>query len=266
MKIPTYIPKSSLLALVALGLATGVSQAAITVLATGSAVTAANSGPGQFTLSSQGPGNRDGIYSFSFAAGATSDMLVVSVSVEASAEAWTVSYGGVDMFLATQSSVGSGTSIFYLPNPSATGSIAIDYTGKATVNGIGLGIASLHGNGEEIAFDDGVSTSGVASIGITTNFDNSFVMFAGDANSTTAPASTLGSSLTSIYSGISDIGSNTAAAGYENGVAAGLNTYSWTPAAEPRGISAAAFYTIPEPGAALLGSLGLLALLRRRRS
>lgn len=240
-------------------------QSAISVLATDSAVTAANSGPGDFTLSAQGAGTRDGIYSYSFAAGATSDMLVVSISAEASNEIYSVSYGGVGMTLATESSVGSGTSIWYLANPSATGSIAIDYTGKTTVNGIGLGIASLFGNGQEIALDNGVSGSGTNSINTTTNFDDSFVMFAGDANSTAGSSPTLASPLTTIFAGPADIGSNTAAAGYENMVAAGSNSYSWTQNAEPRGISAAAFYAVPEPhAAALLGLGGVLLLVRRR--
>lgn len=243
-------------------------QAAISLVgAPDSAVTASNSGPGDFTLTSQGAGTRDGIYSYSYNAGASSDMLVVSVSTEASSEAWSVSYGGVDMTLATQSSVGSGASIFYLPNPSATGSIAIDFTGKSTVNGIGMGVVSLSGNGQAIAFDSpGISDSGTNTINLTTNFADSFVMFAGDANSTAGSAPTLASPLQVIFAGPSDLGSNTAAAGYENGVGVGLQTYSWTQDASPRGISAAAFYAVPEPhAAALLGLGGVLLLVRRKR-
>lgn len=187
------------------------SLSALTVLSTDSAVTAANSGPGDFTLTDQGPGTRDGIYSYAFNAGADSDMLVVSISTEASGEAWSVSYDGVEMTLATQSSAGSGTSIFYLANPSATGSIAIDFTAKGTVNGIGLGIASLDGEGQAIVFDNGVSDSGVDTIDITPNFADSFVMFAGDANSTAGGLPTLSSNLTEIYRGPQDIGSNTGA-------------------------------------------------------
>ena len=262
---------SALLSLVgfsALSLAGGTADAAITVLGTGSAVTAANSGPGEFTLTNQGAGNRDGIYSYSFAAGATSDMLVVSISTEASSEAWSVSYAGTAMTLATQSSVGSGTSIFYLANPSASGSIAIDFTGKSIVNGIGLGIASLSGGEQAIAFDKGVSSSSTESIGITTAFANSFVMFAGDANATAGANPSLNSPLTTIFDGPVDIGSNQAAAGYANGVSSGAQTYSWNvPVVDAeRGISVAAFYAVPEPSSALLaGGLVGLGLLRRRR-
>lgn len=240
--------------------------AAITVLGTDSAVTAGNSGPGDFTLTSEGPGNRDGIYSYSFNAGATSDMLVISLSGEWSSEAYSgVTYGGASMTLATQSSVGSGTSIWYLANPSATGSIAIDFTTKGTVNGIGLGIVSLNNSGQPIYLDDGVSDSGTTSIDITTSHADSFVMFAGDANSTVGSVS-LNSPLTTIFAGPPDIGSNQAGAGYENGVAAGSNTYSWSPNTAERGISAAAFSAIPEPSVAgLFSSLLALGLLQRRR-
>ena len=260
MKLSQYAVAISGLLLTA-----GASQAAISVLATASAVTAADSGPGNYTLSAEGAGIRDGIYSYAFNAGANSDMLVVSVSTEASSEAWSVSYGGVTMNLATQSALGSGTSVFYLANPSATGSIAINFTAKTTVNGIGLGIASLNGQGEEIAFDNGVSANSTTTINLTTNFNDSFVIFAGDANTTSGSVS-LSSPLTTIFAGPSDIGSNQAAAGYENEVAAGSNDYTWIPGGSARGISAAAFYAVPEPSAALLGSLGLLALLRRRRA
>lgn len=263
MKIQSKIILSGLAALLTLTSA----QAAITVLGTDSAVTAGNSAPGDFTLvDTDGDGaTRDGTYSYAFNAGATSDMLVVSLSYEASSEAWSVTYNGVSMNLATQSSAASGTSIFYLANPSATGSIAIDFTGKGTVNGIGLGIASLNNSGNPIYFNNEVSTSGVSTIDITPDFADSFVMFAGDANSTAGSAPTLSSNLTPFYAGPSDIGSNTGAAGYENAVAASLQTYSWTPAASPRGISVAAFSAIPEPSSFVLMGLGLAGLFLLRR-
>ena len=171
------------------------------------------------------------------------------------------------MTLATLSNnTASGTSIFYLANPSATGSVAIDFSAKSTVNGVGLGIASLNNSGNPIFFNDGVSASGTESIGITVNNAGSFVMFAGDAN-TTAGNPTLNSPLTTIFAGPEDIGSNQAAAGYQNGVTTGSKTYSWNVPTEDaeRGISVAAFSAVPEPSTALLGGLGLLCLLRRRR-
>lgn len=251
-----------------LALTVGSSQAAIVVLDTDSAVTASNSGPGDFTRADTDgdSATRDGVYSYAFDAGATSDMLVIALSGEWSGGAYTVSYAGKAMSLATQNSTGSGTSIWYLAKPSATGSIAIDFTAKDPVNGIGLGIASLNGNGQEIAFDKGVSDAGEKTINITTNFADSFVMFAGDANTTNRNPS-LNDPLTTIYAGPDDIGSNQAAAGYENGVAAGSNTYSWNPGTvdTERGISAAAFYAVPEPASLATGLVGMLLIVGRRR-
>ena len=246
-----------LTALAALAFAANPAQAAITLLGTGFADTI-NGGPGDFTLTS-------GIYSYSYAAGATSDMLVISISSEKSGEAYSVSYGGQAMTIATQSSAGSGTNIWYLADPSASGSIAIDFSSVGSVNSIGLGIASLNGEGEEIAFDNGVSDDATASIDITTNFDDSFVMFAGDANDVGGNPQ-VNAPLTSIYGGVGNIGSSQAAAGYQNGVAAGANTYTWSPNSQARGISAAAFYApVPEPSSAALIGLGGLALILRRR-
>ena len=65
-----------MLTIVALAMIVGVSaNAAITVLNTGSAATDGSGNAGDFSLAS-------GVYSYTFNAGATSDMLVVGVSVE----------------------------------------------------------------------------------------------------------------------------------------------------------------------------------------
>jgi hypothetical protein len=246
-------------------------HAAITVLGTGSAVTNANSSPGEFTLSDQGPGTRDGIYSYAFNAGATSDMLVVALSGEWSGGAFSVSYGGVPMTIAAQSSLGSGASVYYLANPSATGSVAIDLTSKGTVNGLAIGIASLSNSGNPIYFNGGAADSGTNTISITTNFADSFVMFAGDANTTAGGNPVPDAPLTSLRaSWPDDIGSNMAVTGFENGVAAGNNSYSYTSNANspsPRGIAVAAFSAVPEPSSALLlGLAGLPLILRRKRA
>lgn len=220
--------------------------AGITVISTDSAVTAANSGPGDFTLTNEGSGTRDGIYSYAFNPGAGSDMLVVTVSFEASSEADAVKYNGVNMTLASRSSTGSGAGIWYMPSPAATGTIAIDYTNKGTVNGLGIGIASLSlgEQGSGIVLDTAVSDSGTNRIDITTISNDAFVIFAGDANATLGNP-TVNPPLTAIFQGNKDIGSNQAAAGYTNGVPAGTYTYSWSPNSDPRGISVAAFDALP---------------------
>lgn len=220
--------------------------AGITVISTDSAVTAANLGPGDFTLTSPGVPLRSGIYSFSYNAGAASDMLVVTLSMErGSGDATVVSYAGQAMTLASQSSSTSGAGVWYLADPSATGTIAINLT-NAQVNGIGIGIASLSldEQGSGIVLDTAISDSGTNSIDITTTSDDAFVIFAGDANDTNG-SPTVDPPLTAIFQGPKNIGSNQAGAGYTNGVQSGTHTYSWSPNSNPRGISVAAFDALP---------------------
>jgi len=228
-------------------------SAEITVLGIDSAVTAADSGPGDFTLTNPGVPLRSGIYSYTFNAGASSDMLVVTLSIErGSGNANAVSYGGQAMTLASQSDPVSGAGVWYLANPAATGAIAINMT-NAQVNGIGIGIASLDGGGSAISLDAAVSVNGVASTNITTTANGCFVILAGDANATSG-SPTVNSPLTAIFQGTGDIGSNQAAAGYTNGVSAGTHTYSWTPASTPRGLSIAAFVEGADTTAPLVNS------------
>jgi hypothetical protein len=82
---------------------------------------------------------------------------------------------------------------------------------------------------------------------------------------------TVNAPLTTIYID-NNIGSARAAAAYEETVAAGTSNYQWSisgeaapPNTDYRRIDAAAFSVVPEPRAALLGGLGLLGLLRRRK-
>jgi hypothetical protein len=70
---------------------------------------------------------------------------------------------------------------------------------------------------------------------------------------------------------IAQISSMGADARYANGVASGTSpTYTFTSAnttaTNLAGIAGASFHVVPEPRAALLGGLGLLALMRRRRN
>jgi hypothetical protein len=239
--------------------------ASVVLVGTDSAATAANSGPGQFTLTDEGAGNRDGIYSYNYDAGASFDMLVVSVSREASTpEIFSVSYGGVDMNPATGSTTGTGASIFYLATASSSGTIAVDFSSFATVNGIGIGIAAIRSdNGDPIALIDANSGSGT-SISLDPTLDGSFTMFAIDTN-TGAFSGLDASPLSQIFAN-TDVGSNGAGAAYDADVAAGSIIYSYTNTASPRGIAAANFATVPEPSSvAAIGGMFVLSLFRRRR-
>jgi PEP-CTERM motif len=262
IKIPLISTKAVAVGLVSsTALFSGMAEGAITLLNTASGATSTSAGPGSFAYDSTTK-----IYTLSYDAGATSDMLVLSVTVEkGSVGSFAISYGGSALTQAVTSGQ-NGASIWYLANPSATGSISIDAFTITTLNGFGIGIASLFGNGQEIGLTATGRSTNSTTVGITTVAD-SFVMVGADANNginTTTPS--MNAPLTQIYAR-GDVGSSKSAAGYENAVAAGAQTYGFTPgSAEERGLAAAAFTVIPEPSTALLGGLGLLALLRRRRN
>jgi hypothetical protein len=229
-------------------------ETAITVLDTDFAVTTSDGSPGDFTYIAAGEGTRAGVYSKNFNAGATSDMLVVGLSAEKSTEAYTVSYAGTPMTQAVQSAAGSGASIFYLANPSASGTIEVDFSGvDGTVNGFGIGIASLNNADGAIVLHSVAANTGLTptnSVDITTTVADTFVMVAGDANAAGGSVS-MDSPLTTIGTDV-DVGSSQVGFGYENKVAADSHTYSWTPDANERGIAAAAFEPAAPPTAGTL--------------
>jgi len=253
-----YTKLLSLAAFASFGLAAGSVQGAITVSSTDFAKTNA-SNDGDFSESG-------GDYTYSgFSAGASSDMLVVAVSYEGTG--FSLSYGGDAMTKAVETATASGVNIWYLANPKATGDLVLDFSGNW--NGMGIGIASLGASeGMAIALDT-TATHTSRALTISPTFNDSFVMFGGNANSTGGTVA-LNSPLTSIGAH-NNFGSNRGAIGYDNGVSAGDKNYSWTSGNPARGVAAASFYAyaIPEPSsyALLAGCLALSSvMIRRRRS
>lgn len=261
-------------ATVAVAFTVNAHAAVVQLVDTDSAHTATNSSPLDFTLSDQGSGNRDGIYSYTYNAGAAFDMLVVSVSRESSSAGqntglfpgsdgvFEVSYDGVEMNLATGAVDGSGVSIFYLETNAQSGTIALDFTEFDTVNGIGIGIAAIKSDtGDPIELFDADSLGGGATSVSIDTADDSFTLWAvdtngGNFNNLTAPQ----------IDKVTDIGSNGFGAAYELvGTGQVGDTYSYTGATKPRGIGAANFVVVPEPASMALLAIGGVLMTWRRR-
>jgi len=168
-----------------------------------------------------------------------------------------VTYGDVEMTLILGSATDNTAryiSMWYLDNVTVTGDFVVDFGGNGS--GVGFGAVALSGTkaggAADSSFSLGTSTS------ITTTTASEFLMAAGMANGTTAP--TASSPLTQLFSG--DTGSSSGAAGHRFVTSASTVTPTFTGA---NGVIAASFEAIPEPSAALLGAIGFLVLLRRRR-
>ncbi|QTN32031.1 hypothetical protein HZ994_06705 [Akkermansiaceae bacterium] len=250
MKNTRYIP---VLAALALGITS--SHAAITLVNTGFAAT---NGSGQ-----SGTLTRDvATYTYSYDAGASFDMLVVTVSREGGG-GLSVTYANVGMNSATPTAGSTGVSIYYLNTTASSGDIVLNFGGGS--NGVGIGIAAIKSdNGDPIAVFDADFGTGT-SISIDTA-DDSFTMWAIDTNLgpfDDLPAVQINKN--------TDVGSNGYAAAYKLVTTGSVgDTYSYnftgtTGTQAARGIAAANFVVVPEPSAALLGALGALCLLRRRR-
>jgi hypothetical protein len=233
----------------------------VTLVDTDSAVTGnvhtdePNPGDFSFVDTVGGTGRNDGIYSYSYDAGASFDMLVISVSHEGNA-AYSAKYDGVSMVLATGNGSGTGASIFYLATSAQSGTIELDFTGDGNDNnnGIGLGIAAIAcADPNPIALIDADFGTG-PSITIDPTVAGSFSLFAVENNQSghsglnTAP-------LTQIYSS-NDYGSSAGGASYDLDVAAGSITYSYTTGAS-RSVAAANFApvaaTSTTPGTLIYG-------------
>lgn len=111
---------------------------------------------------------------------------------------------------------------------------------------------------------DGVGATNSASsqtISLTTTANDSFVVAAHANNGNSATAQ---SPLTVLADG--DAGSAGGGSGYATVATAGTGSYSFTGGSSRPVTVAAEFTVVPEPSAALLGAIGSLLLLRRRRN
>jgi methionine-rich copper-binding protein CopC len=179
-------------------------------------------------------------YTLSFDAGngGTADKLIVSAGVESPLFISGITYNGVPLTLIPNTGGGNGRNrgIWYLDNPFSGGAadIVVSGDGVTAFSHMRLGVASISGSAPGAAIGN---IAGAASVSINVPVNNSFV-FAAHASNSATPATTADPPLTQIFGVTGD--SANMAAGYENFVAAGPATYSFTSVSSPSS-SAAAF-------------------------
>lgn len=190
--------------------------------------------------------------------------LVVTIGLQHTAtvnQTTSVTYGGVAMTQAVIAGSGGGgweAAIFYLDNPTSLGDLVLSFDSS---RGASVTVYSLNGTAAGHGSSNGSTSS--ASTTLTTTAANSFVLAAATVSGTTIPVAqsplTGGEAITNPYNGSAQTSIST---GYQTVASAG----SITPTFDIGNTTVAAEFTvIPEPSTALLGSLGMLALLRRRR-
>jgi hypothetical protein len=207
-------------------------------------------------------------YTLSFDPGASADAIVVAVIAEtnASSGAVGVTFDGATLVPAFEFA-GSNVGIYYLNNPTtgAASDLVVDFTTVTTMNGVGFAVTSLD-TSDLIEATQVATTSGdpgALSVMIAVPSADSFVMAGFNTNGGAATASS-DAPLTQLFG--ADLGSLGGTAGYENGVSAGDNTYTFTASGGPRFAAAVSFNVIPEPSAlGLLGGMVIFGFLRRRK-
>ena len=177
---------------------------------------------------------------FSFDADASADLLVVALSHEKSGGAYSVTYAGEILDGAVS---GGSADIWYLDLAAGNyaggaADLVIDYSGIATVNGVGIGVVSVSAEGQAVELHaTGAGDDGSDTVNITTTADDALLVASFNANGGGAMA--VGAPLSEIYAS-GNIGSSRGAAGFEAEVAAGTHAYSCS-TSNPRKAVAAAF-------------------------
>lgn len=195
--------------------------------------------------------------------------LVVTVGVKGSGlspdnQAGNVTYNNEPMLFVT-GSAGTGSSaygwvgIYYLDNPGSVG------VGDLVVQdpGYSLGVSALVLSGTAAGFGDTASSKSATTVSVTTTSADSLVLAGYSDGSSSAVAASPLTGL--VFADGGTFGSGNHAAGYQLVGAASTITPTFTTSGARPSTVAAEFTAVPEPSVALLGALGALALIRRRR-
>lgn len=234
--------------------ATSAANAAITVL---------SGGTGSFITSGSYP--KTALSSFD-ASSASKIVFTMSTEVGFGDTAFSsVTFGGNALVpaIAAVNSTNSiqQTSIYYLDASSVSGGSF--GTGDLVINGSGsndFGVSWIFLSGTADGVGPTNSATNSLTVSLTTTLDNSFVVASHASNGSSGTAQ---SPLTALLDG--DVGSAGGGSGYATITTAGSGSYSFAGSTSRPVTVVAAFAPIPEPATALLGSLGALLLLRRRR-
>lgn len=174
----------------------------------------------------------------------------------------TAKYGTQDLTVVQGTGAGNDhiAAIAYIINPTlSTADLAVSWTAGTNSENM-ITTLSLANVGSVVASN---SLAGNLSFNYTTTLDGGFVVGNATNNNFSGPSPTVTSSNldTDVFNGTIS-GNASSKQSYGSIDTAGTYTDTYAASTVSAGV---AFETIPEPSTALLGGLGLLALLRRRR-